>query len=68
MWNYEGLKVYGNYLDVPVSGRVELSRVAYGGIVKHTVVLDEPISLPWRTGLTDRVILEMSMIERVSSS
>jgi hypothetical protein len=31
-WNLEGLNVWGMYLDMfPVSGRVELSRVKYGG-------------------------------------
>lgn len=68
MWNYEGLRVTGNYLGETVVGVVELSRVAYGGGVKHTVVLDEPIQLPWRTELTDRVILDMANIEQVSSS
>lgn len=67
-WNYEGLTVTGNYLDFEVTGKVELSRVAYGGEVKHTVVLDEPICLPWRSGLTDRVILSMKDIKQVRGS
>jgi hypothetical protein len=65
MWNYEGMTVWGNYLGEEVSGIVEMSRVAYGGRVKHTVVLEEPIQLPWRDGLTDRVILDMAEIVRV---
>ena len=64
-WNLEGLTVTGKYMDHEVTGKVELSRVAYGGRVKHTVVLDEPIQLPWRSELTERVILDMAEVERV---
>jgi hypothetical protein len=67
-WNYEGLTVTGDYMDHEVTGKVELSRVAYGGEVKHTVVLDEPIQLPWRSELTDRVILSMRDIKQVRGS
>ena len=31
MWNYEGLRVSGDYLGFPVTGVVNLSRVAFGG-------------------------------------
>ena len=63
-WILEGMQVTGKYIgDYPVSGRVELSRVAYGGEVKHTVVLDNPIEVygakRWR------VILNHSDIETV---
>lgn len=60
-WDYTGLKVTGNYMgEFPVSGRVESSRVAYGGEVKHTVVLDEPIAV--YGAIRDRVILEMPYV------
>ena len=37
MWDYTGMKVFGEYMnEFPVTGRVESSRVAYGGDVKHT--------------------------------
>ena len=64
MWNYEGLNVWGEYMDeFPVCGVVELSRVAYGGGVKHTVVLKEPIMV---YGVErDRVILNHNEIKRV---
>jgi len=43
-WYLEGKHVKGLYLgDIPVSGTITESRVAYGGSVKHTVLLDEPI-------------------------
>ncbi len=46
MWNYEGERVKGIYLDdVPVSGLVKKSRVKYGGTVSHHVVLDEGFSI-----------------------
>ena len=41
-WNLEGYHVKANYLDYSVTGNVELSRVAYGGKVVHTIVLDKP--------------------------
>lgn len=64
MWNYEGMTVTGKYLgEFPVSGVVELSRVAYGGRVKHTVVLPAPIMVYGAE--RDRVILDMAEIEMV---
>lgn len=68
MWDYTGLTVTGLYLnDVKVTGKVESSRVAYGGTVKHTVVLDEPVVLPWRKEPADRLILDMKDILQVRS-
>lgn len=64
MWNYEGLTVTGKYLgEIAVTGVVELSRVAYGGRVKHTVVLPEPIMVYGAE--RDRVILDMAEVEGV---
>lgn len=64
MWNYENMQVTGKYMNhFPVTGRVELSRVAYGGGVKHTVVLDNPIQVYGAT--RERVILEHSDIQTV---
>lgn len=46
MWNLEGMQVWGSYLDeVEVSGRVTLSRVAYGGAVQHHIKLDKGLSI-----------------------
>lgn len=68
MWNYEGLTVTGKYLgEIPISGRVESSRVAYGGRVKHTIVLDKPIKFRWRNEPSDRVILDHEFVETVKS-
>lgn len=64
MWNYENMQVTGKYLgDYPVIGVVELSRVAYGGEVKHTIVLNEPIFV--HGSIRERVILNHSEIETV---
>jgi hypothetical protein len=61
MWNYEGMNVTGTYLNqFHVKGYVIMSRVAYGGRVKHTVVLDNPINVYGAE--RDRVILDMSDI------
>lgn len=45
MYQYlEGQKVSGMYMmEFPFTGVVTESRVAYGGRMKHTVELDEPI-------------------------
>ena len=66
-WNLEGLKVYATYLDeFAVSGVVELSRVAYGGDVKHTIVLDRPIVV--YGAVRDRVIVDHKSVTRVKSN
>jgi len=67
MWNYEGLSITGSYLNqFYISGYVTLSRVAYGGRVKHTVVLDEPINV--YGAIRDRVILDMSEVMTVKDN
>jgi hypothetical protein len=67
MWNLEGLKVGGMYLDkFPVAGVVELSRVKYGGKISHHVVLTTPIVVYGAT--RNRVILEHSEIETVKDN
>jgi hypothetical protein len=66
-WVLEGLRVEGMYMDeIPVSGRVELSRVKYGGVVSHHVVLDEPTMVYGR--VRDRIILDHEEVTRVFSS
>ena len=66
-WNLEGLHIEGNYMgDIPVKGRVESSRVKYGGEVQHTVVLYSPISVYNAT--RDRVLLENQYVTRVRSN
>jgi hypothetical protein len=49
--------------DFPVTGRVELSRVKYGGGVSHHVVLDTPIEV--FSKIRDRVILDHENVVRV---
>lgn len=66
-WQLEGLFVEATYLDhFPVVGRVELSRVAYGGMVKHTLVLQKPINVYGSE--RDRVIIEHSQVNRVMNN
>ena len=66
-WNLEGLRVRGNYLDTfPVEGRVTLSRVAYGGRVEHTILLDTPIEI--YGSIRERVSLEQGEILQVSDN
>ena len=50
MWNREGQRVAGMYLQAyAVSGLVTESRVKYGGTVPHTVKLDKPMEVFGRT-------------------
>lgn len=43
-WDLTGKRIVALYLGLfPVSGRVESSRVMYGGRVQHTLLLDAPI-------------------------
>lgn len=64
IWDLEGLRVVGTYLDeIPVTGRVHLSRVAYGGRVNHHVTLDSPINV-FGT-VRETVIIEHAQVERV---
>ena len=66
-WNLENLRVKAVYLETfPVQGVVELSRVAYGGRVVHTVILDNPITV--YGALRDRVIVENESIQQVSDN
>jgi hypothetical protein len=66
-WDLSGLNVHGIYLDdIPVFGKIESSRVKYGGGIQHTVVLKEPINV--YGALRDRVLLDHSAITRVSNN
>lgn len=66
-WNLEGLAVTGLYLGkFPVTGRVELSRVKYGGGIQHTVVLDEAIEV--YDAMRDRVLLDHESVTSVRSA
>lgn len=65
-WNLEGLTVTGKYLGtIPVTGRVELSRVKYGGEISHHVVLESPVEIFGK--IRERVILEHRVVESVRS-
>ena len=66
MWNLEGMTVSGLYLEnFHINGRVELSRVCYGGRVNHTVVLDRPIEV--YGSQRERVILDHENVLTVRS-
>lgn len=66
-WDLAGLKVKAIYMqEFEISGKVESSRVAYGGSVKHTVVLDAPINV--YGAVRDRCIIDHREIKQISSS
>jgi hypothetical protein len=63
-WSLEGCTIRARYLkDYSVKGKVELSRVAFGGRVHHTIVLEKPINLFGTE--RDRVIVEHQDVEQV---
>lgn len=65
-WNLEGLTVAGLYMDMfPVKGRVEYSRVKYGGGVQHMVVLNTTVEIFKQT--LDRILLDHENITQVWS-
>lgn len=66
-WNLEGLCVEATYLeDYAVEGVVETSRVAYGGEVKHTIVLRNPIVIYGAE--RDRLIIDHKSVSRVKNA
>lgn len=66
-WNLEGLFVSGKYLgEFDVFGKVDMSRVKYGGGVSHHIQLEDPIEVYGQ--IHDRVILDHESVESVFSS
>jgi hypothetical protein len=66
-WDLTGLIVWARYLeDFPVCGRVESSRVKYGGGVQHTVVLNEPVTV--FGAVRDRLLIDSETVTRVASN
>lgn len=64
IWDLEGMTVSGKYMgEFPVTGKVRLSRVKYGGWVTHHVDLDTPIEV--YGSIRDSVILNQHDIEQV---
>ena len=57
-WIKDGSVVRANYLDREVTGLVMDSRVKYGGAVQYKVVLDTPLSLPWRSEPVKQVLID----------
>ena len=67
MWNLENMIVTGKYMgEFPVTGKVRLSRVKYGGGVSHHIDLIEPIEI--YGSIRESVILNHFEIETVSDN
>jgi len=63
-WDLTGKRVNGLYMGLfPISGKVDLSRVQYGGEVSHHVALDQAIKV--YGAMRDRIILEHKFVNRV---
>jgi len=67
MWDYTGLVVSGLYMgEIPVTGKVRLSRVKYGGTVSHHIELESPITV--YGAVRESVILDMNQVTQVQSN
>lgn len=67
MWNLENMKVSGKYMgEIPVVGKVRVSRVKYGGGVSHHIDLDTPIMVYGAE--RNSIILEHEYVEQVWDS
>lgn len=65
-WNRESQIVTGMYLgEQRCRGVVTLSRVKYGGKVQHTVVLLDPLILPWTSPAAERTTILLDEEELV---
>ena len=63
-WDLTGMTVWARYLgEYDICGRVETSRVKYGGEVQHTVVLADPIVIYGEQ--RDRLLIENKYVTRV---
>ena len=67
-WNLEGLRVTATYLDseYTITGRVESSRVKYGGNVQHTVMLDEATEI--YGNVRDRLLIKHKDVIKIESN
>ena len=66
-WNLEGMVIWARYMgEFDVCGRVESSRVKYGGEVQHTIVLTDPVEIYGQ--MRDRLLIEHKYVTRVSDS
>lgn len=64
MWNLDGMTVTANYMgEFPITGKVRLSRVKYGGVVSHHIDLDSPIEV--YGSIRESVIIDHSDIVKV---
>lgn len=67
MWDYTGMHITGLYMGkFPVSGKVWLSRVKYGGEVSHHVNLDKPVEIYGTE--RDTVILNHSEVLQIADN
>ena len=63
-WDLTGMTVWARYMDeFDVCGRVESSRVKYGGGVQHTVVLDEAVTV--YGAVRERLLIDQETVTRV---
>ena len=64
MWNLENMYVSGKYMgEFPITGKVRLSRVKYGGGISHHIDLIEPMEI--YGNIRESVILNHSEIETI---
>lgn len=68
-WIREGQHVQAAYLsEYIVTGIILESRVKYGGRIQHTLKLDKPLELRWRSEPRDRALIDEEDIQEIFSS
>jgi hypothetical protein len=64
MWDLQGMIVTGKYIgEFNITGKVRVSRIAFGGGIKHHIDLDTPIEV--YGSIRDSVIINHYDIETV---
>ncbi len=64
MWDLEGMIVTGKYIgEFNIIGKVRVSRISFGGDIKHHIDLDTPIEV--YGSIRDSVIINHYDIETV---
>lgn len=64
MWDLQGMIVTGKYIgEFNITGKVRVSRISFGGGIKHHIDLDTPIEV--YGSIRDSVIINHYDIETV---
>jgi hypothetical protein len=57
-WIKDGKFIVADYLGQRIHGRVESSRVKYGGRVQYVINLEKAVQFPWRSDPSYNVLID----------